>query len=238
MPLPQLLQMKKLFPKTPSRIFDFKIFCSGPSEPFSSEGTDFTLYAPCDMGTDGGGWMVIQRRIQSLTPAVTFYRNWGDYENGFGDLNGEFWYGLRNLHCLTAQEEVELRIDMVMKKTKAKIWWTYQTFKVAGVGDKYRLTIGGGKGSALKDAMAYHNGMQFSTYNQDNDKWIGKSCAYANHGGWWYNWCHHSNLNGPHNTPSWAGVSLTHAKILWYDGSAYQELSSVEMKIRAKKCRE
>ena len=167
-----------------------------------------------------------------------FYRNWGDYENGFGDLNGEFWYGLRNLHCLTAQEEVELRIGMVMKKTKAKIWWTYQTFKVAGVGDKYRLTIGGGKGSALKDAMAYHNGMQFSTYNQDNDKWIGKSCAYANHGGWWYNWCHHSNLNGPHNRPSWAGVSLTHAKILWYDGSAYQELSSVEMKIRAKKCRE
>jgi len=86
MSLPQPLQVKKLFPKTPSRIFDFKIFCSGPSEPFSSEGTDFTLHAPCDMGTDGGEWMV-------TSPAVTFYRSWGDYENGFEDQNREFWYG-------------------------------------------------------------------------------------------------------------------------------------------------
>ena len=154
--------MKKIIPKASSGIIDFKIFCGGPSEPFNSEGTDFTLYAPCDMDTDGGGWMVIQRRVPGQ--AVKFYRNWEDYENGFGDLNGEFWYGLRNLHCLTAREEVELRIDMVMKINK-KIWIKYQTFKVAGAGDKYRLTIGGGKGSGEQDSMAYHSGMQFSTYD-------------------------------------------------------------------------
>ena len=227
--------MKKLLPKASSGIFDFKIFCGGPSEPFSSEGTDFTLYAPCDMDTDGGGWMVIQRRVPGGT--VNFTRDWQDYENGFGDLNGEFWYGLRNLHCLTAREEVELRIDMVLKKTNTKMWWTYQTFKVAGAGDKYRLTIGGAKGSAGKDGMAGHSGMHFSTYDQDNDKW-GKSCAYAYQGGWWYNACYRTNPNGPHNTPSWAGVSQSHAKILWHDGTAWQELSSVEMKIRAKNCHE
>ena len=227
--------MKKLFPKASSGIFDFKIFCGGPSEPFSSEGTDFTLYAPCDMDTDGGGWMVIQRRVPGGT--VNFTRDWEDYENGFGDLNGEFWYGLRNLHCLTAQEEVELRIDMVMKKTNTKIWWTYQTFKVAGAGDKYRLTVGGGKGSAGKDGMAYHNGMQFSTYDQDNDKYS-ISCAYALQGGWWYKNCFRLNLNGPHNTPSWAGVDKGGAKLYWYDGPAGGVLSSVEMKIRAMTCHE
>ena len=226
--------MKKIIPKASSGIFDFKIFCGGPSEPFSSEGTDFTLYAPCDMDTDRGGWMVIQRRVPGGT--VNFTRNWEDYENGFGDLNGEFWYGLRNLHCLTAREEVELRIDMVTK-TKTKIWWTYQTFKVAGAGDKYRLSIGGGKGSAGSDAMATHNGMQFSTYDQDNDKNSG-SCAYREHGAWWYKSCYRANLNGPHNTPSLPGVDQTFAKIKWHDGSAWQELSSVEMKIRAKKCHE
>jgi len=186
------------------------------------------------MDTDGGGWMVIQRRVPGGT--VNFTRNWEDSENGFGDLNGEFWYGLRNLHCLTAREEVELRIDMVLKKTNTKFWWTYQTFKVAGAGDKYRLSIGGGKGSAGKDGMAYHNGMQFSTYDQDNDKWF-KSCAYVYQGAWWYNHCYEANLNGPHNPPSWAGVEQRGAKI-WWNGYAPHVLSSGEMKIRAKKCHE
>ena len=33
----------------------------------------------------------------------------------FGDLEGEFWYRLKNIHHLTARDQVELRIDMVKK---------------------------------------------------------------------------------------------------------------------------
>ena len=44
--------------------------------------------ARCDMTSDGGKWMVIQRRING---SVDFYLNWTDYVNGFGDLEGEFW---------------------------------------------------------------------------------------------------------------------------------------------------
>ena len=218
--------MKRIISKPSTAIFDFKRFCGGSREPFSS------FYARCDMDTDGGGWMVIQRRVPG--GRVKFTRKWEDYENGFGDLSGEFWYGLRNLHCLTTREKVELRIDMVTK-TKTKIWWTYQTFKVAGAGDKYRLTIGGAKGSKGRDAMATHNGKQFSTYDRDNDK-SSINCAHHEQGAWWYTHCYEANLNGPHNTPSLPGVDQRFAKILWYDGSAFRELSSVEMKIRAKKC--
>ena len=50
----------------------------------------------CDMETDCGGWIVIQRRNASLG-TVNFTRNWEDYENGFGDLDDEFWIGLRNI---------------------------------------------------------------------------------------------------------------------------------------------
>ena len=56
-----------------------------------------TSRARCDMETDGGGWLVIQKRING---SVDFYRNWTDYVYGFGDLEGEFWYGLENIHAL------------------------------------------------------------------------------------------------------------------------------------------
>ena len=83
-----------------------------------------TLTARCDMETEGGGWMVIQRRVPDGT--VNFTRNWSDYENGFGDLEGEFWYGLRNIHHLTTRDDVELRIDMVREDDGTEFSWTYQ----------------------------------------------------------------------------------------------------------------
>jgi len=63
----------------------------------------------CDAISGGGGWLVIQRRIQKYS--TDFHRKWDDYENGFGDLNKEFWYGLRPIHCLTNTGTWELRID-------------------------------------------------------------------------------------------------------------------------------
>ena len=70
---------------------------------------------------------VIQRRVPDGT--VNFTRNWTDYENGFGDLEGEFWYGLRNIHLLTTRDDVELRIDniMVRENDGTKFSWTYYT---------------------------------------------------------------------------------------------------------------
>ena len=42
----------------------------------------------CDMTTDGGGWIVIQRNRKDNV--VSFNKNWTDYEEGFGDLNTDF----------------------------------------------------------------------------------------------------------------------------------------------------
>ncbi|XP_078731276.1 fibroleukin-like [Lampetra fluviatilis] len=52
----------------------------------------------CDMGTDGGGWTVFQRRQSG---AVDFNRTWGEYKRGFGVPSGEHWLGNDRLHELT-----------------------------------------------------------------------------------------------------------------------------------------
>ena len=67
----------------------------------------------CDAASGGGGWLVIQRRQDG---SVSFNRGWTEYEKGFGNLNGEFWYGLQPMHCLTSQGQWELRIDLTHSK--------------------------------------------------------------------------------------------------------------------------
>ena len=176
---------------------------------------------------------MIQRRLPNGT--VDFTRDWADYENGFGHLNGEFWYGLRNIHALTTQNEVELRIDMVRESDDFELHWTYQNFSVAGVSDMYRLTIGEAEGSYGTDAMAYHDNQKFSTYDNDNDQ-DSKSCSFLHQGGWWYSHCYRANLNGPHTLPAIPGIHTTYARLIWYDGTNFIDLSSAEMKIRVKQC--
>lgn len=57
-----------------------------------------SFYVFCDQTTNGGGWVVFQKRFNG---SEDFFRNWSDYKNGFGKLNGEFWLGNDKIHRLT-----------------------------------------------------------------------------------------------------------------------------------------
>nr|XP_014347015.1 PREDICTED: tenascin-X [Latimeria chalumnae] len=57
----------------------------------------------CDMETDGGGWIVFQRRMNGKT---NFWRKWWDYAVGFGNLTEEFWLG----KTLSRHEDTEVVI--------------------------------------------------------------------------------------------------------------------------------
>ena len=77
----------------------------------------------CDMDTDGGGWTVLQRRMDGT---VNFNRDWADYNKGFGDLDGEHWLGLNKIYQITHKSSNEiLRILMTigaMPNTPALTW--------------------------------------------------------------------------------------------------------------------
>lgn len=192
----------------------------------------------CDMDTEGGGWVVILKRKRTVVAHVGFHRTWDLYENGFGSLNTEFWLGLRNIHCLTTRYDVDLMIDLRDNNGNG-MTWTYSTFKVSGSDDKYRLQIGGAVGPpGGYDAMAYHNGKQFSTYNSDNDQNSRTNCASERQGGWWHGtscFVTGALLTGPHTDASrWN-------RLLWYLGQGtdigcYKYYHNVEMKIRPKSC--
>ena len=85
------------------KVYKFKNFC-GDCRTSSTKGF-------CDTITDKGGRLVVQRRQDG---SVDFIKGWVDYENGFGSLTGEFWYGLHPLHCLTNQGQWEMRIDFTL----------------------------------------------------------------------------------------------------------------------------
>uniref|UniRef100_A0A1X7SSR3 Fibrinogen C-terminal domain-containing protein n=1 Tax=Amphimedon queenslandica TaxID=400682 RepID=A0A1X7SSR3_AMPQE len=150
-------------------------------------GTPFEVY--CDMETDGGGWTVFQRRQDGF---VDFYRNWADYENGFGDLTGEFWLGLSKIHRLTKEGSNTLRVDLGDFEGNTT-YANYSTINISDGSTEYILTVGGYSGTA-GDSLAYHNGSRFSTKDNDNDD-SSSNCAQRTTGAWWYRSCDRSNLN-------------------------------------------
>ncbi|XP_076105750.1 ryncolin-1-like [Mytilus galloprovincialis] len=63
-------------------------FGSGVYRIHPTASTKFKVY--CEMETDDGGWTVIQSRLDGST---NFYKGWTAYEDGFGNLEHEFWLG-------------------------------------------------------------------------------------------------------------------------------------------------
>ena len=174
----------------------------------------------CDTSSGGGGWTVIQRRKDG---SVDFDKDWVKYEDGFGDLNSEFWIGLRSMHCLTGQGKWELRIDFQLKNG-TESYLHYKNFAIGSAEDQYPLNISGFDtiGHGWRDPFHWSrlNGMKFTTRDRDNDLYHGNCGRY---GGWWYNSCSFLYINKEYDR-----ISLN------IYGNHYATI--VEIKIRPQNC--
>ncbi|GFO31890.1 ficolin-1 [Plakobranchus ocellatus] len=173
----------------------------------------------CDMLTDGGGWIVIQRRSSGK---VDFKRDWETYKKGFGTFDEEFWLGNERIHAFTSSGTWELRVDLKYKGKDA--YALYSNFKVESESKQYTLRIGKYSGTA-GDSLRGHNERKFSTFDRDNDTWSAGHCAQSEQGGWWYHWCDKVNLNSEMNGKSDMGLE-------WTKFAGKNSCSFSEMKIR------
>ncbi|XP_065918824.1 fibrinogen C domain-containing protein 1-like [Dysidea avara] len=203
--------------KAPSGVY--QIVLSNGSCELSQFITESTVNANvyCDMDTTDGGWMVIQRNIND--GVKTFDKKWRDYEEGFGDLNGnKLWYGLKALNRITEMSQWELRIEFTFEDNKQDHFY-YKRFKVGNAIEGYPLTVEIRSGL---DPISQSMGMKFSTKDNDNDK-DSSNCAASLGSGWWYRGCA-------------LGINPNHQPPQTRYSSRDRNLRSIEMKIRPHNC--
>ena len=128
-----------------------------------------------------------------------FQKNWNEYKSGFGSIEDKaYWIGLEKIHQITSFDEYGLEVVLTRNDGTVKIM-NWDEFRIGGEDVKYKLTIGGYKpgSSGLTDKFGYHNGMKFSTMDNDNDKWNGSCSNTWGKSGGWFNACNYVNLNYP-----------------------------------------
>ena len=165
------------------------------------------------MNLRGGGWTIIQRRVNN---SINFTRNWKSYKDGFGRFDSSFWLGLDKINEITNSELYELYIGLQNFAGDVRSAW-YNSISISDENDDYKITLGPYDSirSDAGDSFGTHSGAGFSTYDNDNDQYSQLHCAQYFSSGWWFTTsCHDAHLNGVYYTSASGGPSAGHG-VIW-----------------------
>ncbi|KAM3587836.1 uncharacterized protein V6R79_014930 [Siganus canaliculatus] len=195
----------------------------------------------CDMESYGGGWTVIQQRLDG---SISFNRTWAEYKKGFGNLRGEFWLGNDHIHLLTKAKDMVMRIELEDFEG-VREYAKYDQFYVANEYLRYRLSVSGYSGTA-GNALSFnkhfnHDQKFFSTPDRDNDMYPSGNCGAYYSSGWWFDACMSANLNGKYYHKRYKGVrngifwgTWHNMTTEYYPTNYRQAFKTVKMMVRPK----
>ena len=152
---------------------------------------NITKIVYCDQDTEGGGWTVFLRNAHGSTP---FSKNWNEYKHGFGSVELDFWLGNEFIYNATrlynSHKSKTNELYIVVAGTDDKSFYAmYKNFAILSEATNYRLEVSHHFKGTMGDRLAYHNNMEFSTKDRDNDL-SNLDCANFLGGyGWWFKHC-------------------------------------------------
>ena len=124
--------------------------------------------------------MLIQQNVDGSS---SWNRSWEQFKVGFSDSSGNYWLGNDLLSRLTLTGRYKLRFDLQSRSNPSNWYYAeYSTFRVQPESSSYQLHVSGRSGNTGGDALNYHNGMKFTTFDRDSDRSSSQNCA-ARHGG-------------------------------------------------------
>ncbi|KAL1022794.1 hypothetical protein UPYG_G00032420 [Umbra pygmaea] len=171
-----------------------------------------------------GGSTVIQHRKDG---SIDFDQPWEKYENGFGDLEGEFWLGLKKIHSLASQSDSIIRFEL--EDWKQERWSVEYQFTLGGPQVYYTLHLIH-MSDDLPDAMLDHTGVRFATKDRADTQH--QNCDKHYTGGWWFKSCGDTNLNGRYLWLRSKGRSIRRKGIQWKPKGTSYSLKTTKISIR------
>jgi len=151
---------------------------------------------------------------QNLDRSSVFNRSWAEYKVGFNDSRGNYWLGNDLLSQLTLTGRYKLRFDL-QSRTNTSNWYSaeYSSFRVQPESDNYRLQVSRYSGNAGRvshtsghDSLSWQNGMEFTTFDRDNDQHLSWNCAAVTGGGFWHKDCCYCCVNSDERHFNWYGM--------------------------------